>query len=97
MYNRRQIMKNAWKMKKTENITMSAALKYAWALAKAIIIGEEQLDKYCGHAKIKVNEWRKNDKSRTYIEVRHYTNAWNLKHVTAIGYINNLTGEFFAA
>lgn len=53
MYNRRQIMVNAWKMKRAENITMSAALKYAWALAKAIILGEEYLDRYCGHAKVK--------------------------------------------
>lgn len=33
-YNRKQIMKDAWKMKKQFNITLSAALKFAWKKAK---------------------------------------------------------------
>lgn len=96
-YNRSEIMKKAWSLVKTCGVDMSTALKSAWALAKATIKAEGHTDDYSGRAKVVVNDWAKYGKNRTYIEVRHYTNAWNLKHTTKIGYVDNMTGTFVAA
>lgn len=58
-------------------------------------LAEEKLSyKYCGHCKVVANPWRKYGKDRTYIVVRFYTNAWNLKHEISCGYIDNVTGEY---
>lgn len=96
-YNKREIMRNAWNLVKTYGIKISSAMKSAWALAKAMIEAEKHTDDYCGNAKVTVNDWVKYGKNRTYIEIRHYTNAWNLKHTTKIGYVDNMTGDFVAA
>lgn len=96
-YNRSEIMRNAWNLIKKYGIDRSTALKSAWALAKAMIEAESHTDDYCGHAKVVVNDWVKYSKNRTYVTVRHYTNAWNLKRETKIGYVDNLTGTFIAA
>lgn len=96
-YNKSEIMRNAWNLVKTYGIKISTALKSAWELAKAMIEADSLTDAYCGKAKVVVNDWVKYGKNRTYIEVRHYTNAWNLKHTTKIGYVDNTTGAFVAA
>lgn len=96
-YNKSEIMKNAWRMVKEFGVKISTALRSAWALAKAMLMAVGHLDDYCGHAKVAVNDWVKYGKNRTYISVRHYTNAWHLKHETKLGYIDNLTGEYVAA
>lgn len=96
-YNKSEIMRKAWGLVKTYGISISTAMKSAWALAKAMIEAESHTDDYSGKAKVAANDWVKYGKNRTYIEVRHYTNAWNLKHTTKIGYVDNLTGAFVAA
>lgn len=78
-YIKRNIMRNAWAIRKSANVSMSVALKAAWALEKAMMAAEE------------------NGKNRTYISTRIYTNAWNCKSEKKVGYVDNLTGEFFAA
>ena len=40
MYNKHEIMKNAWSIRRENNVSMSVALKAAWALAKAIKAAE---------------------------------------------------------
>lgn len=35
MYNKSNIMRNAWNIKKTAGVSMSVALKSAWALEKS--------------------------------------------------------------
>lgn len=35
-YDKRNIMKNAWEIKRTANVSMSIAMKSAWAIEKAI-------------------------------------------------------------
>ena len=97
MYSKSEIMKTAWSLIKTYGLTKSTALRSAWALAKAVNTAASHLDDYCGHARIQINDWTKYGKNRTYISVRHYTNAWNLKRETNIGYVDNLTGTFMAA
>lgn len=96
-YNKSDIMKNAWNLVKTYGINISIALKSAWALAKALIAAEEHTDDYAGKARVMANDWVKYGKNRTYVEVRHYTNAWTLKRTTKIGYVDNMTGAFVAA
>ncbi len=97
MYNRHEIMVNAWSIRRQNNVSMSVALKAAWALAKAIKAAEELAAKIDWNTKVRVNDWVKAGHSRTYIEVAVYTNAWNRKRTERIGYVNNLTGEFVAA
>lgn len=87
-----RIMSVAHAMAKKYNVSMSVSIRYAWNLTKAENKAQSRHDDYCGKAKTIVNVWEKEEISRTYIEVRHYTAAWNLKHVTKIGYIDNRTG-----
>lgn len=97
MYNKHEIMVNAWSIRKTTNVSMSTALKAAWALAKAIKAAEAVAEDIGWNTKIRVNDWAKGGHNRTYIEVAVYTNAWHRKRTNQIGYVNNLTGEFVAA
>ena len=97
MYNRHEIMKNAWSIRRENNVSMSVALKAAWALAKAIKAAEALAADIDWNTKIRVNDWIKAGHSRTYVEVAVYTNAWNRKRTEKIGYVDNLTGEFIAA
>lgn len=97
MYNKHEIMVNAWSIRKTANVSMSTALKAAWALAKAIKAAEAVAEDIGWNTKIRVNDWAKGGHNRTYIEVAVYTNAWHRKRTNQIGYVNNLTGEFVAA
>lgn len=97
MYNKHEIMVNAWNIRRTANVSMSTALKAAWALVKAIKVAEELSNEIGWNTKVCVNDWAKGGHNRTYVEVAVYTNAWNRKRTEKIGYVNNLTGEFVAA
>ena len=97
MYNKHEIMKNAWNIKRSANVDMSTALKAAWSLAKAINKAEAIASKIDWNTKVRVNDWAKGNHNRTYIEVAVYTNAWNRKRTEKIGYVDNLTGKFIAA
>lgn len=97
MYNRHEIMVNAWHIRRENNVSMSVALKAAWALAKAIKAAEALAADIDWNTKIRVNDWIKAGRSRTYVEVAVYTNAWNRKRTEKIGYVDNMTGEFIAA
>ena len=100
-YNRREIMKNAWELVKADHITISTALKAAWALAKAMNNAEAVCAdceaSSCCHAKVAYNDWRKYGKSRTYISVCVYFSDWSLKREVKLGYIDNMTGAYIAA
>lgn len=96
-YNMHEIMVNAWNIRRANNVSMSTALRAAWALAKAMNKAEEVAANIDWNTKVKVNDWAKAGKSRTYIEVTVYTNAWNRKRTEKIGYVDNMTGEFVAA
>lgn len=97
MYNKHEIMTNAWSIHRENNVSMSVALKAAWALAKAIKAAEALASEIDWNTKVRVNDWVKAGHSRTYVEIAVYTNAWNRKRTEKIGYVNNLTGEFVAA
>ena len=97
MYNRRQIMRNAWSIRRTANVDMSTALKAAWALEKAMVSAETAGKESGYNYKVCSNDWVKYGKNRTYVSTRIYTNAWNLKREVKVGYVDNMTGSFFAA
>lgn len=97
MYNKREIMVNAWNIRRTAKVSMAVALKAAWALAKAIKAAETLANGIEWNTKVCVNDWAKGIHNRTYVEVAVYTNAWNRKRTEKLGYVNNLTGEFVAA
>ena len=95
-YNKSEIMKNAWAIRRRTNGTMSIGMRASWAFEKAHneadVFGKETGWNY----RVVVRDWARNGSDRTYIAVRVYTNAWNLKREYTMGYINNLTGEFIA-
>ena len=97
MYNKREIMVNAWNIRRTANVSMSVALKAAWALAKAIKVADAIGEESGWNYKTVANDWVKYGKNRTYVSTRIYTNAWNLKREIKLGYVDNLTGEYVAA
>lgn len=97
MYNKRNVMRQAWSIRRTANVSMSIALKAAWALEKAIVKADE-LGKESGwNYRVNASGWVKYGKNRTYVSTRIYTNAWNLKREYKLGYIDNMTGDFIAA
>ena len=97
MYNRKEIMKNAWAIRRTADVSMSVALKSAWALAKAVKRAEAVASSIDWNTKVRINDWAKGKYNRTYVEVAVYTSAWNRKRTEKIGYVDNLTGTFVAA
>lgn len=96
-YNMRNIMTNAWRIRRENNVSMSTALRAAWSLAKAVNAAESVATGISWNTKVRVNDWAKYGKSRIYVEVAVYTNAWNRKRTEKIGYVDNMTGEFVAA
>lgn len=96
-YNKRNVMRNAWAIRRSSNVSMSVAMKAAWALEKALVTAEEIGQESGWNYRVKANDWCKYGKSRTYISTRIYTNAWNLKREHKLGYVDNLTGTFVAA
>lgn len=97
MYNKREIMMNAWAIRKSANVDMSTALRAAWALAKAMRKADEIGAASGWNHRTVANDWVKYGKNRTYVSARIYTNAWNLKREEKVGYIDNMTGAFVAA
>ena len=97
MYNKHEIMMNAWNIRKSAGVSMSVALRAAWALAKAMIQADKIGEESGWNHKTVVNDWAKGSKNRTYVEARIYTNAWNCKSRISVGYVDNLTGTFVAA
>ena len=96
-YDKKNIMRNAWAIKRTANVTMSTALKAAWALEKAMMKAEEIGKESGWNYKVSANDWVKYNKNRTYVSTRIYTIAWNVKREIKLGYIDNMNGEFVAA
>lgn len=96
-YNKKNIMKNAWAIRRNNKVSMSTALKAAWALEKALTSAEEIGKESGWNYRVNANDWIKYGKSRTYISTRIYTNAWNLKAEKKLGYVDNMTGAFVAA
>ena len=44
--------------------------------------------------KVVTNLWKKDDKERTYIDIKCYSNAGNLKGTYKCGYVDMVTGEY---
>ena len=57
MYNKHEIMINAWSIRRSANVSMSIALKAAWALAKAIKAAEAVAENITWKTKIHINDW----------------------------------------
>ena len=96
-YDLANIMRNAWNIRRTANVSMSIALKSAWALEKAMMAAEEDGKVSGWNYKVSVSDWVKYGRNRTYVSTRIYTNAWHLKREIKMGYVDNMTGEFVAA
>lgn len=97
MYNKSEIMMTAWDIRRNANVSMSTALKAAWARIKAIKAAEAVANGIDWNTKVKISNWEKANHNRTYIDVAVYTNAWNRKRTVKIGYVDNMTGCFIPA
>lgn len=96
-YNKSEIMKNAWNIRRTAHVDMSTALRASWALAKAMNEAKTTGEDSGWNYRVTANDWAKGGKNRTYVATRIYTNKWSLKREIKIGYVDNMSGEFFAA
>ena len=96
-YNKKNIMRNAWAIRRETNVNMSTALKAAWALEKAMNAAEEIGKESGWNYRVVVRDWAKGGKNRTYVSTRIYTNAWSLKRTIEMGYVDNMAGSFVAA
>lgn len=96
-YNKRNVMKNAWTIRRTTGVDMSTAMKAAWALEKAMAKANELGVESGWNYRVVANDWVKYGKNRTYVSTRIYTNAWGLKRELKLGYVDNMTGAFVAA
>lgn len=80
-FNKSEIMKNAWSIRRNNNVSMSEALKAAWANAKKpsnpVFEGFAEIDGF------EFNLWEKHGLRRIYINNRTGRNKSN-----AGGYIN---------
>lgn len=86
-YDLSQIMKDAWEIVKTANITMKEALKMAWNLAKGIVSVRERDCEEDGS--VSVNFWFNYGKARAYFKRNWVSKFQNSKNY----YIDLLTGE----
>lgn len=72
-YNRSEIMKRAWEIRKKLKNTLSAALKISWMLAKKAVALKEEYDRPEG--RVEFNIWANYGKVRAY-----YTCSWRSKY-----------------
>ena len=96
-HSKKNVMRNAWAIRRSNNVSMSTALKAAWAIEKTVAAAEEAGKESGWNYRVSANEWNKYGKSRTYISTRIYTNAWNLKREIKFGYVDLMTGAYIAA
>lgn len=96
-YNKKNVMSNAWAIRRSNNVSMSTALRAAWAIEKTTAAAEEAGKESGWNYRVSANAWNKYGKSRTYISTRIYTNAWNLKREIKFGYVDLMTGTYIAA
>lgn len=106
-YNRSEIMRRAWAIRKSENVTMSAALVKAWAEAKAgakkaeivarlekiVAIGNEPKNGY--HYTLSSKDWANYGKNRTYFEIIETREGTRHYKKGNYGYFDNLANEYF--
>lgn len=96
-YNLHSIMNRAWRFRREYNVSMSVALKTAWAYEKEGIKAEE-IGKESGYDYyVSINAWNKYGKSRIYIETKTYYNHRKYRKSIYKCYIDNMTGEVVAA
>lgn len=106
-YNKSEIMKNAWTMVKEVGLTISTALKKAWAIAKGTVktLKEEMVEKMENlislaspvmNYRISTKDWSNYGKNRTYLKVIETRD--NSKHYVEydFGYIDNNKNEYVA-
>lgn len=76
--NRSKLFKNAWKCIRKWNVSLSKALKMAWAMAKK----ELEYRKYYGISEcyyFKFNLWNAKNIKRAYINTDGMSKYWNKK------------------
>lgn len=61
-YNKPEIMKNAWNIRRTAHVDMSTALRASWALAKAMNEAKTTGEDSGWNYRVTANDWAKGGK-----------------------------------
>lgn len=107
-YNLHQIMIRAWALVKESAMTISAALRRAWAEAKAatkdlVEVLTANLDQmayndyhiHAGYERRAVSKlWEKGDEKRAYLAIRCYTYAGRFKRSYKAGYVDLVSNQY---
>ena len=79
-YNRAEIMKRAWELKRKLNNTFAEALTMSWKIAKAELRIRNEYDRFEEYDKVTFNIWAGYGKVRAY-----YTCSWKSKYANGKG------------
>ncbi|MDU2491359.1 MAG: hypothetical protein E6X14_08190 [Clostridium celatum] len=82
-FDRAEIMKRAWEIKRKLKNTLATALKMSWILAKKALELKEEHDRPNGRVEFKI--WANYGKVRAY-----YTCSWRSKYQNNKGFFVNL-------
>lgn len=91
---RQWVMGRAWKLRKESGYDMSTALRTAWAIEKAERAAEKVCHSREDNCAVSENRWTKYGKDRTYIAIHVYGKKFQKINY---GYVDNMTGMFYAA
>ena len=105
-YNRTEIMRRAWEIKRSENVSMSIALVRAWAEAKTaqrkneiikrleniVSLGNQRGNFY--FYTLVANDWVKYGKNRTYFKIVEKRNGTRHYVEGDYGYFDNIAKEY---
>lgn len=78
MYNRKEIMKRAWKMIKINGLTLKKALKISWIMEKKAISLKREWNVVEGEVKFRF--WKNYGKARAYYTCSWFSNYANKKN-----------------
>ena len=109
-YNKSEIMKRAWEIKKeNKNNIFSACLKLAWAEAKGNTVSKtekelmieklemmakEAEERYVFKYTVYISEWVKYGKDRTYLAVFETSDVTRHNAKIDCGYFDNIANEY---
>ena len=75
-YNKREIMKKAWEVKRKLKVTLKIALRISWKLAKKALSLKEE-DDMMKYGKVEFNVWQNYGYTRAYYKCNWYSNYQN--------------------
>lgn len=107
-YDLHEIMTTAWNFVKTKGMTLSAALKKAWKIAKLVAIGGREWENYgkhrvyfnsdaiCSLCHLDIDHYKSGNISNAYLDGEHISNARAGRIISTTTYFDVVSGSFFS-